>query len=128
MPRTQIVAYCESNGEAPVLEWLKMLHLGDRRAHAACMASIRLLAKLGYELRRPHADYVQEGLYELRTRALRVHYRIFYFYAGRQVVVLAHAISKEGKLPISEVRRALQRKDAYAQDPKIHTHKEVFQD
>jgi hypothetical protein len=35
-------------------------------------------------LRRPHADYLEDGIYELRWRNGTVQYRILYFFHGRE--------------------------------------------
>ena len=54
-----------------------------------------LLAESGYELRRPAADYLQDGIYELRAKHRNRQYRILYFFHGQNLAILAHAITKE---------------------------------
>jgi phage-related protein len=81
MPQTDMVFYQDDDGHVPVLEWLRALQRRDRRAHAKCVARIQRLAAMGHELRRPEADYLRDGLYELRARRGRVRYRILYFLA-----------------------------------------------
>jgi len=68
MPQTTVVFYKEADGEVPVLDWLRALRRRDRRAYAACIARIQRLAMLGHELRRSEADYLRDGIYELRVR------------------------------------------------------------
>jgi hypothetical protein len=66
MPGTTVYIYAKENGESPVLEWLKELSRSNTRALDACIARVRLLAMMGHELRRPHADMLRDGIHELR--------------------------------------------------------------
>ena len=79
-----------------MVEWLTELRRLDRKGYAKCIPCIRRLAELGHEIRRPEADYLREGMYELRARRGRVNYRILYFFHGQDGAVLAHALTKEG--------------------------------
>jgi Gp49-like protein DUF891 len=73
-------------------------------------------------LRRPEADYLRDGIYELRVRMGSVNYRILYFFAGRDA---AHALTKEAEVPAAEIDRAIRRKDAFLRKPKAHTYEEA---
>ena len=68
MPATEVYFYQDERRRAPVVEWLEELRGSDRRAYAKCVVRLRRLAEAGHELRRPEADFVREGLYELRAR------------------------------------------------------------
>jgi len=125
MPATDIAFYAEDD-TVPVLDWLEELHRQDRQAAAACIARIRLLAEFGYELRRPHADILRDGIHELRAKRGRVQDRILYFFHGRNVALLAHALTKEDKVPAIDIDRAIERKRRYEQNPTRHTAVEVF--
>jgi len=83
----------------PVLEWLVKLRKSDQPAYARCVAAVERLAVLGHELRRPLADLLRDGIYELRIRKGRVKYRILYFYHGPGLAILGHAITKEDVIP-----------------------------
>ena len=85
------------------------------------MVRIRRLVELGYELRRPEADLLRDGIYELRARLGAVNYRILYFFHGRNVAVLAHAITKENEIAVVEINRAVERKRAFVASPIVHT-------
>jgi putative component of toxin-antitoxin plasmid stabilization module len=82
---------------------------------------MRRLAEMGHELRRPEADFLRDGIYELRSRLGTVNYRILYFFHGREVAVLASAITKEADIPAVEINRALNRKGLFVGDPATHT-------
>jgi phage-related protein len=116
-----LLFFQDANGAAPVWEWLKALRAGNPKAYAKCVVRIRRLVELGHELRRPEADLLRDGIYELRARLGTVNYRILYFFHGRNVAVLAHAITKEDDIPVVEIDRAVARKRAFVASPMAHT-------
>jgi hypothetical protein len=124
MPRTNVVFYQETKKDVPVLDWLKTLCRSDQKAYAKCIATIEHLAEFGHELRRPLADFLRDGIHELRARKGKVNYRILYFFSGRNLAVLAHAVTKEGKVPDADIDRAVRRRKAFASNPAAHTYTE----
>jgi len=122
MPRTHVAFYREADGEAPVVDWLRDLLETNAKAWSNCRARIELLAQLGHELRRPAADYLRDGVYELRAKQGHVQYRLLYFFHGRQVAILAHSLTKEDKVPEAEIERAIRRKKLFEANPKAHTY------
>ena len=107
LARAEVFLYKHADGSVPLLEWLDEL---PERTQVKCTARISRLAEMGNELRRPEADYLRDGIYELRATYRRVHYRILYFFFGRATVVLSHGITKEREVPAEEIDRAIQRK------------------
>ncbi len=125
MTESRIIFYQDELGEAPVLGWLKVLLKKDRKGYANCVARIQQLSSSGYELRRPAADYLDHGIYELRAKHIHVQYRILYFFYGQNVAILAHAITKNtDQVPVIEIERAMKRKQLFEMNPKIHTYLE----
>ena len=124
MPRAD-VGYYQEGKAVPVLDWLRELRQRDRRAYARCVVRIQRLAQEGHALRRPETDYLRDGIYELRARQGRVNYRILYFFHGQNVVILAHGLTKEDEVPDAEIERALRRKEAFEQNPKLHLYEET---
>ena len=122
MPRTHVAFYREADGEAPVVDWLRDLLGTNAKAWSNCRARIELLAQLGHELRRPAADYLRDGVYELRAKQGHVQYRLLYFFHGRQVAILAHSLTKEDEVPEAEIERAIKRKRLFEANPKAHTY------
>lgn len=122
MPLTEVLFYQDETRRAPVVEWLRDLRREDRRAYAKCVTRIRRLAEAGHELRRPEADYLRDGIHELRARRGHVNYRMIYFFHGQNVAILAHALTKEGEIPDSDIERAIRRKQAFDRDPTRHTY------
>jgi phage-related protein len=66
------------------------------------------------------ADYLSDGIYELRIGLRGVNYRILYFFHGRRVAIIAHALTKEARVPEKDLTIALRRKAAVEKDPKRH--------
>lgn len=116
--------YKEADGSVPIVQWLEALRRTDRRGFAKCVERIRRLAALGHELRRPLADYLRDGIYELRARSGTVNHRVLYFFHGKGTAVLAHGLTKKGKVPGAEIDRAVRRKKALERDPAKHIHEE----
>jgi len=103
VPESEIVFYRE--GETVLFEqWLNTLPVRSQ----------------GHELRRPIADLLRDGIYELRPTYQGVHYRILYFFSGKSVVVISHGLSKESTVPAVEINRAMERKKKYEANPKAH--------
>jgi phage-related protein len=124
VPATRLIFFCELNGRSAVVEWLEDLRRESEKAWANCRAQLERLAALGHELRRPAADFLRDGIYELRAKSGRVQYRLLYFFHGRNVAVVAHALTKEDKVPPIDIERALKRKAAFQSNPEAHTYEE----
>ena len=122
MPTSKLLLYRDDDGSAPFLVWF--LAFPDI-AQNKCRVRLGCLAELGHELRRPEADTLRDGIYELRVKAERINYRILYFFHGREVVVLSHGISKQqAVVPPKEIDRAVVRKRAVVAASKKHAYGE----
>ncbi|MGF1601931.1 MAG: type II toxin-antitoxin system RelE/ParE family toxin [Thermosynechococcaceae cyanobacterium] len=129
MPQSQIVFFQDERCRVPALDWLQTLLKKDRKGYANCIARIQLLADFGYELRRPAADYLRDGIYELRAKQRNTQYRILYLFHGQNMAILAHAITKEGApVPNIDIERAIDRKRLYEKDPETYTYREEIED
>ena len=124
MPLTQVIFFKDDDGTVPVRDWLRELQQRNRRAFAKCVVRIRRLAELGHELRRPEADLLRDGIYELRARDGRVNYRILYFFHGRNIAILDHALTKEDRVSKADIDRAVRRKMAFDSGPSSHSYVE----
>ncbi len=120
MPQTEVVLFSEGDGSAPLLEWLDSQ---PPKVHAKSIVRLERLREMGYELRRPEADFLQYDIHELRFNFQGVQYRMLYFFfQGRAVVT--HGLTKEGKVPDVEIDRAIERKVRFEKNPDRHTHRE----
>src|SRR5512139_2436544 len=80
------------------------------KVQAKCVERIDRLGELEHELRRPEADFLRDGIAELGASYQGVHYRILYFFVGKAVVVLSHAVTKEREVPAKAIDLAVKRK------------------
>jgi phage-related protein len=94
----------EEDGSAPVVEWLDAL---PAKVVDKCTVRIERLTELGHELRRPEADFLRDGIYELRIGLQKMNYRILYFFHGRTAAVLSHGIVKEAEVTRQEIEKQL---------------------
>ena len=122
MLKAQVVFYQGDADTVPVLDWFETLSL---KALDKCRVRIERLRELGHELRRPEADYLRDGIYELRVGLQGRNYRILYFFHDQTVAVLAHGVIKERIVPLGDVDKAIMRKTKFEKDPKGHTYREA---
>lgn len=92
------------------MDWLAEILIAEPRAYQKSLQRILLLASLGSELRRPLADLLQDGIYELRIKVGRVNYRILYFFCGSNIACLSHGLTKGGVVPAGDIETAMERK------------------
>ncbi len=121
MTRVRVVFYREEDGSVPVLDWLDGL---IDKAQAKCTVRIERLAQLGHELRRPEADYLRDGIHELRIGLQGINYRILYFFHGNTAAVLSHGLVKERRVPPREIDLAIKRKSRFQREPGAHSFEE----
>ena len=119
MPRVKLVMFRESDGSVPLLDWLDTL---QPKPLDKCRVWLRRLRDHGHELRRPTADYLRDGIYELRVGLQGVNYRILYFYHGRDLVVACHGLVKERAVPPKEIDKAVVCMNQFGRSPAKHTH------
>ena len=135
MPTTTVVFYQDDDRSVPVDQWLCTL---PKKVQAKCQAYLGQLEDFGHELRRPIADYLRDGIYELRPSFQGVHYRMLYFFPQKKkkkrtaraneteypyVVVVSHGLTKEGEVPDVEIDRAIARKAMFESTPETHMFK-----
>jgi hypothetical protein len=116
----QIVFFSDQN-KCPVLDWLDTL---PKKVQAKAHVRIERLAEMGHELRRPEADLLREGIYELRWRFQSVNYRILYFFHGRTTAILSNGLTKEGQVPFNEIDISIERKRKFETNPDRYTFRE----
>ena len=90
-----------------------------------CYVRLERLGAMGHELRRPEADFLRGGIYELRVSLQGVHHRILYFFHGAVAAVVSHGLVKERAVPLKEIDRAVERRKRFAANPARHTYEEA---
>jgi phage-related protein len=119
MPQVKVVFYREADGSVPTIDWFETL---QPKARAKCRAWLKQLRDQGNELRRPIADYLRDGIYELRVGLRRSNYRMLYFFHGREIVVVSHGLIKERIVPPKEIELAIRRRNEFARNPAERTY------
>ncbi len=119
MPKTKIIFYKDENDNSPIIQWLDSL---SNKVQTKCFIKLERLANMGYELRRPEADFLRDKIYELRINFQGINYRILYFFYQNNVVVISHGIIKERIVPPQEIDQAIKNKDKFEKDPELHTY------
>jgi phage-related protein len=120
MPTTKVRLFREEDGSTPILEWLSAIESRNRKTYEKCRSYLQRLSDFGRELRRPTADYLRDGVYELRIKHLGVNYRILYGFVGQDIVLVSHGITKEKKVPAKEIELAAKRIAKYHSNPERH--------
>jgi len=120
MAETMVVFYREDDGSVPSLDWLDSLH---EKVQNKFIVRINRLVECGHELRRPEADYLRDGIYELRVRRMRINYRLLYFFS-EQRAILSHGMTKDGKVPDQEIDTAINCHRKFERSPQKHTYVE----
>ena len=118
MPQVTLVLYRDTDGTVPLLEWLETL---QPKARAKCRAWLRQLRDQGHALRRPIADYLRDGIYELRVGLRGSNYRLLYFLHGKDIVVVSHGLIKVRTVPAKEIETAIRRRNNFTRNPPQHT-------
>jgi phage-related protein len=122
VPKTTVVLYREEDGSCPFVEWFNQL---PAKVQDKCYLRLERLGEMGHELRRPEADFLRDGIYELRVSLRGVHYRILYFFHGTVAAVVSHGLVKQREVPPKEIDRAVERKHRFEANPPRHTYEEA---
>jgi hypothetical protein len=128
MPTTLVIFYAEQN-ICPFLQWLDVQ---QEKVQDKIFDAVARLEALGFELRRPEADLLRDGIYELRVKKGHVNYRPLYFFDDekdpktgkvmRRRAVIAHGCTKEGRVDATDINLAIRRRNHYLANRRAHTY------
>ena len=104
------------------MEWFDEL---PAKVQDKCYLRLERLREMGHELRRPEADFLRDGIYELRVSLRGVQHRVLYFFHGTSAAVVSHGLVKERVVPPKEIDRAVHRKRRFNANPTLHTYEEA---
>ena len=107
----EVEFYTLPSGACPTQEFLDGLNKKDELPYV--IREIDLLREFGNLLRRPHADYLEDGIYELRIPVNRKQYRLLYFYFYRERIIISHGLRKEAKVKTADIEKANRHKADY---------------
>ena len=108
-----IVFYREASGRSPVREFLDTL---DDAAQESLLAGLELLRARNVRAREPLVRHLDGKLWELRRESRTNIYRVIYFFfAGRRIILLHGFQKKTQHTPRQEIETARARYDRFMQ-------------
>lgn len=97
----------------PVEEFLNSIE--DKKLKVKTIRNIAILNEKGDTLTKPLIDYVDDGIWELRTQQSNNITRIFYFFIfGGKIVMTNGYIKKSQKMDANEFKKAKKYRDIYS--------------
>lgn len=110
----RIEFYSTERGSSPPRDFLVSLPL---KARAKVVRTLELFEEFGLALGEPYIKSMagHRGLYELRVRSGSDAFRLFFFVAEREHVVVVHGIRKKSdRTPVRDLATAVDRMTDYA--------------
>ncbi len=100
-----VIYYETKQGKFPVEEFINSR---SKKNQLKIAAIIDYLEEMVNKLPRPYADYLRDGIYELRIKLSGNETRTLYFFCYEEFIVLTHSfIKKTQKVPESEINKAI---------------------
>lgn len=104
MKNWNIIYYETVEGECPVEDLISSKSMNNR---AKILALFSFLEEKGPNLPRPYADFLVDGIHELRIKLSGEQLRILYFFCYKDYIILTHPfIKKTQKVPIPQIEKA----------------------
>jgi len=88
----KIKFYKNDEGECPIQDFIETLSEKDKDK---LYALLRELKNVGIGMRRPKADYLRDGIHELRIKFSQGSARPLYFFCFETNIVITHAFYKK---------------------------------
>jgi phage-related protein len=100
-----VIYYSDSDNKCEVKDFIKSLDLEERKK---VLAWIEQLQIQGPNLPRPYADFLKDGIHELRIQTSGEKNRILYFFCYVNFIVLTHQFIKTTKeVPEKEIKKSI---------------------
>lgn len=110
---TEIEFFEKENGDCPVAEFLDSIY--SQKLKEKTLLNIVNLSNQGRNARPPLSEYVEDGIYELRTKQGYNLTRVFYFFIfGNKIILTNGYIKKAQKTDPKEIERAKKYRDEYS--------------
>ena len=105
MANWKVVYYRDLEDKCEIDDFLNALKSSQQ---AKILAWIDLLEQEGPTLPRPFADFLRDGIHELRIKISGNQIRIIYFFIFQDYIILTHPFVKsQKKVPDNEINKAL---------------------
>lgn len=106
--------------KVPVLEFIRALEIEERAKILACLKSIE---ELGVDSPRVQFRQIKGKLWEIKIKAAKSDYRIFYAMVTKNSIMLLHAYKKQSqKAPNKEIKIAEKRLFEVLENESYYTH------
>jgi len=87
--------------------------LSDKQ-RAKTIRDLKILELYGNRLREPQSKYLEDGIYELRTKqGSNISRILYFFFVGRRIVLTNGFVKKSMKTPKSAIELAIKYKNNY---------------
>jgi len=107
----KIIFYESDDGQSEVENFINSRSQSNR---AKIYALLSFLEEKGPTLPRPYADFLQDGIHELRLKLSGNQVRILYFFCYKDFIILTNSFIKNtNKVPISEIKKAKKYKEIF---------------
>jgi phage-related protein len=102
------IFYETADGRKPVEEFIESL---DAETQDKFIIKQQLLRDFGPQLRHPHTDHLEEGIFELRFKGKEGQIRVlFFFFYGKRTIFTHGFIKKTQRTPRKEIEVAKERR------------------
>jgi len=99
-----VIYYEDFKGCSEVFDFVEK---GRDREKAKILALLAVLEEQGPQLPRPYADFLVDGIHELRIKLSGNQVRILYFFCYRDFIILTNIFVKTSdKVPVKEINKA----------------------
>ena len=115
----EIFFFRYDKGDCTILNSLDSL---PPKIEAKARVRIERLAEFGNKLKRPEADFLRDGIYEIRFRDVKIQYRILYFFLGQNAIILSSLITKEQEVQRKEIDRCIANKKLVESNFELYTY------
>jgi len=106
--KCRVINYIKQDGSRPVEEYIDKLSFSEQ---TKTIAFIAFLEEQGPLLPRPYADFLEDGIHELRMKLKGEQVRILYFFCYQNIIVLTNVFEKHTDVvPRSEINLAKERR------------------
>ena len=111
MDTFSVVFYETLSGEKPAKVFLNEL---SHKQRAKTIRDLKILELCGNRLREPHSKYLEDGIYELRTKqGSNISRILYFFFVDRRIVLTNGFIKKSMKTPKNAIELAARYKNDY---------------
>ena len=103
--------YEDAKGRCQVHDFIEKR---QERERGKILALLEKLEERGPHLPRPYADFLEQGIHELRVKLRGDQTRFLYFFCYRDFIIITHVFTKNtSRVPSKEIRKAVKLRDDF---------------